>query len=254
MTGFVHSIETFGAVDGPGVRLVVFLQGCPMRCAYCHNPDTQIPECGTEMTIEEILQLYERNRSFYQKGGLTLTGGEPLMQIQFVTELFRAAKAKGIHTCLDTSGICFHSNLLSSVKQTEALLSVTDLIMLDIKHIDDNKHRDLTGHSNREILAFARFLSDRNFPVWIRHVIVPDWTDDTESLTNLGRFLATLKNIQALDLIPYHTMGEQKYRQLGIPYRLAGIPAMTQETCAQKGRILKEAYAAAQSDILHSMA
>ena len=226
MKGYVHSLESFGTVDGPGIRYVVFLQGCPMRCQYCHNPDTWTPAVGRQMDTDEILAAYERNRVYYRNGGLTVTGGEPLLQIAFVTELFEKAKAADIHTCLDTSGITFQPDNPERMAAFDRLMQVTDLVMLDIKHIDPDKHRILTGQPNDGILAFARYLSDKKIPIWIRHVVVPGITDDAESLYRLGYFIGGLRTLRALDVLPYHTMGITKYEQLGIDYPLKGIPAM----------------------------
>ena len=194
--GRIHSIESFGTVDGPGVRFVVFFQGCPLRCLYCHNPDSWNMAEGMEMTADEILARFERNRNFYRTGGITATGGEPMMQMEFLIELFGKAKQKKIHTCLDTSGIAFPADPDSPIyAQIERLMEVTDLIMLDIKHIDDDDHQTLTGKSNRLILAFARYLNRIGKPVWIRHVVVPGITYDEEHLTKLGHFLGTLTNV-----------------------------------------------------------
>ena len=230
MLGYIHSTESFGTVDGPGVRFVIFFQGCPMRCLYCHNPDTWAPQTGKEMTAAELLQLYERNKAFYKSGGITATGGEPMLQLTFLTELFTEAKRRGIHTCLDTSGICFtpeHS------ERFDALLQATDLVMLDIKHIDDDRHKALTGHSNRSILAFASYLSEQGIPLWIRHVIVPGWTDDPAEQEALGCFLGSLRTLKALDCLPYHDLGKQKYEALGIPYPLPDTPPASPELAAQ---------------------
>lgn len=220
MTGYIHSTDSFGTVDGPGVRFVVFMQGCPMRCLYCHNPDTWKPRTGTERTVDDLLDEYDSCKEFYKNGGITVTGGEPLMQIAFVTELFESAKAKGIHTCLDTCGITFDPDNEAVVHDFERLLDAADLVMLDIKHIDDTEHRKLTGHSNRNVLAFARFLRDRGVPVWIRHVLVPGITDKREYLYRLGLFLGELTDLKALDILPYHTMGKAKYEKLGLEYPL----------------------------------
>ena len=237
MIGHIHSVESFGTVDGPGVRFVIFFQGCPMRCLYCHNPDTWKFSGGTEMTAESLLSQYERNREFYQSGGITATGGEPMMQLPFLTELFQKAKQRGIHTCLDTSGICFKPD---APEQFRALLSATDLVMLDIKHIDDDKHTALTGHSNRNILAFAEHLSESGIPLWIRHVIVPDWTDNEKEQLALGYFLGGLKTLKALDCLPYHDMGRRKYEALGIPFPLPDTPPASAElAAAARDTILK---------------
>ena len=237
MQGYIHSVDSFGTVDGPGIRLVIFFQGCPMRCLYCHNPDTWEVHSGKKMTAQELLAMYEHNRAFYQNGGITATGGEPMLQLEFLTELFTLAHQKNIHTCLDTSGICFNPECSENY---DSLLSVTDLVMLDIKHIDDEKHQALTGHSNRNILAFAEYLSKKNIPLWIRHVIVPEWTDSREEQTRLGYFLGGLKTLKALDVLPYHDMGKAKYQALGIPYPLENTKPVDKETAVQaREQILK---------------
>ena len=234
MKGRIHSIETFGTVDGPGIRLVVFLQGCPMRCLYCHNPDTWGAAAEMERTAEEILELHERNKGYYKQGGITVSGGEAMLQIPFLIELFTKAKEKGVHTCLDTSGILFPigektPGKIKKREQIDALMQVTDLILLDIKHIDDTKHKELTGYSNEAVLAFANYLDEKQVPVWIRHVAVPGITDKKEEYVELGRFLGGLSNIKAVDVLPYHTMGKVKYDALGMAYRLDGVPEMPKE-------------------------
>lgn len=240
MTGHVHSIESFGTVDGPGVRMVVFLKGCPMRCQYCHNPDTWEMAGGTDITVEEILEMYHSSRHFYRGGGLTVTGGEPLMQLNFVTELFEAARKKDIHTCLDTSGVTFGRNNGDYLHKLDRLLSSTCLVMLDLKHIDEEKHKALTGHSNQNILDFARYLNEKNIPVWVRHVVVPGITDQEKDLCNLGRFIGSLKNVKALDVLPYHDMGKIKYESMGLSYPLKDVPPMSKEgAIAAKKTILR---------------
>lgn len=223
MTGRIHSLESFGTVDGPGIRYVVFTQGCPMRCMYCHNPDTWDINGGREVTVEEILSEFNANRDFYAKGGITVTGGEPLLQMDFLTELFKQAKSQGIHTCIDTSGITFNPQ---NTEKMDILMSYTDLVMLDIKHIDNEEHIKLTGKSNTNILQFAKYLEEHKIPLWVRHIIVEGITDKPEYLTRLGRFIGSLKNLSALDVLPYHTMGVNKYKELGIPYKLEGVPAL----------------------------
>ena len=235
MEGYVHSTESFGTVDGPGVRFVIFLQGCPMRCQYCHNPDTWKMNSGSVRSAQSLIGEYERNKAFYKNGGITVTGGEALMQIDFLLELFALAKEKGIHTCLDTSGITYYPGSSSYNEKLDKLMELTDLVMLDIKHIDPEAHKDLTGHSNAGILAFARYLAAKKIPVWIRHVVVPGITDDEGQLTRLGRFLGRLPNVKALDVLPYHVMGVSKYKELGIPYPLEGVEAAT-KTQAEKAR------------------
>lgn len=217
MNGRIHSIESFGTVDGPGIRLVVFMQGCPMRCLYCHNPDTWQIGGGKPITADEILKKYDSVKAFLRNGGITVTGGEPLIQIDFVTELFEKAKEKGIHTCVDTSGVTFNPG---DIKKFDGLMAVTDLIMLDIKHIDDTEHKKLTGHLNENILKFAKYTESKGVDLWIRHVVVPGITDKEEYLYKLGGFIGTLKNVKALDVLPYHDMGKAKYEALGIDYPL----------------------------------
>lgn len=235
MTGYIHSVESFGTVDGPGIRLVVFFQGCPMRCLYCHNPDTWEIGKGTPITADEILKKYDSVKAFLKNGGITVTGGEPLIQIDFVTELFKKAKAKGIHTCIDTSGITFNRD---DTEKFDTLMSVTDLVMLDIKHIDDTEHKKLTSHSNKNILEFAEYTAKKNVPLWIRHVIVPDITYNEEYLYKLGRFIGQLKNVKALDVLPYHDMGKAKYKALGLEYPLGDTKPMTKEDAIKAREII----------------
>jgi len=242
MNGFIHSTESFGTVDGPGVRFVVFLQGCPMRCQYCHNPDTWKMNTGAVRSAQSLIKDYERNAAFYKKGGITVTGGEALMQIDFLLELFQLAKQKNIHTCLDTSGITYRPGESHYNEKLDELMKVTDLVMLDIKHIDPEGHKALTGHDNAGILAFAKYLEQKNVPVWIRHVVVPGITDEEGQLTRLGSFLGTLSNVKALDVLPYHIMGVTKYEQLDIPYPLKGVPAATKDQAAKAKKTILTAY------------
>lgn len=244
MVGKIHSLESFGTVDGPGTRFVVFTKGCPMRCQYCHNPDTWEMDGAKEMTVEEILDRYDSAKEFYRNGGLTVTGGEPLVQIGFVTELFEQAARKGIHTCLDTSGIMFRPEDPDVMRQYDRLMQLTNLVMLDIKHIDDAEHRKLTGQSNKNILAFARYLNEKQVPVWIRHVVVPGITDKEEYLVRLGEFMAELNNVKALDVLPYHTMGIVKYENMGLEYPLKGVPPLHKEDAVKARNIILRAYQA----------
>lgn len=229
MTGHVHSIESFGTVDGPGIRFVLFLKGCPMRCQYCHNPDTWAGGGGSPMTAEEVLQEYQRTKHFYTQGGITVTGGEPLVQMDFVLELFQKAHKQGIHTCLDTSGITFRPDDTDLLEKFDRLTDATDLVMLDIKHIDPEKHLEICGQPQDNILAFARYLDSRHVPVWIRHVVVPGLSDKEDDLFRLGQFIGTLHNVKALDVLPYHDMGKVKYHRLGLPYALEDTPALSKE-------------------------
>ncbi len=239
MLGYLHSTESFGTVDGPGIRYVLFLQGCPLRCRYCHNPDTWSLHGGKAVTAKEILTEYRKNRAFYSRGGITASGGEPLVQIDFLVDLFTKAKADGIHTCLDTSGITFDADDEEGMKKMDALTAVTDLVMLDIKHIDPEKHRALTGWDNAPVLAFARYLEKKEIPLWVRHTVVPTFTDGPDELCALGEWIGRLTNLKALDVLPYHTMGVGKYRELGIPYTLNDLLPLPKEAAAEaKGHIL----------------
>ena len=242
MNGFVHSTESFGTVDGPGVRFVIFLQGCPMRCKYCHNPDTWKMNSGALRSAQSLLKEYERNAAFYNRGGITVTGGEALMQIDFLLELFTLARQKNIHTCLDTSGITYRPGESSYNEKLDRLMEVTDLVMLDIKHIDPECHKDLTGHDNAPVLAFAKYLDAKNIPVWIRHVVVPGITDDPVQLARLGQFLGGLNNIKALDVLPYHIMGISKYKELDLPYPLEGVEPATKQQAMDAKKIILTAY------------
>ncbi len=230
MIGYIHSTESFGTVDGPGIRFVVFMQGCPMRCLYCHNPDTWPINKGKKVLAEEIISEYLKNRPFYKEGGITVTGGEPLLQIDFITELFKLAKKESIHTCIDTSGIIFTPY---NTQKFDELMNYTDLVMLDLKHIDPIKHQKLTGQDNKNILLFAKYLEEKSIPLWIRHIIVEGITDEESDLIKLGEFIGKLKNLKALDILPYHTMGVNKYKELNIPYPLDGMKALPLEKAIQ---------------------
>ena len=242
MEAYLHSTESFGTVDGPGVRFVIFLQGCPMRCKYCHNPDTWEMHAGERRSAESLIEEYEHNRAFYKNGGITVSGGEPLAQIDFLVELFRLAKEKEIHTCLDTAGATYRPGDSEYNRKLDALMELTDLVMLDIKHMDPVSHRELTGLDNEGILSFARYLAQKNVPLWIRHVTVPGVTDDPDALTRLGAFIGTLGNVKALDVLPYHVMGVSKYKELGVPYPLEGVEPATKEQAAQARQIILSAY------------
>lgn len=220
MTGRIHSFETFGAADGPGVRFIVFLSGCPLRCAYCHNPDTWARPPAFELSAAEVLKKALRYRSYWgEKGGLTVSGGEPLLQVEFLLELFTLAKAAGVSTCIDTSGTPF-TRTGPWFATFEKLMAVTDLLLLDLKAIDRAHHTELTGQPNDAILDCARYLDAIGKPVWIRHVFVPGVTDRDGETARLADFLATLANVQRVDVLPYHTLGVSKWEALGLPYRL----------------------------------
>lgn len=236
--GNVHSIESCGTVDGPGIRFVVFTQGCPMRCQYCHNPDTWEFKDNKKVSADEILAQYDGVKEFCT-GGITVTGGEPMCQMDFVTELFKKAQAKGINTALDTSGVMFKPD---NKEKIDELLKYTSIVLLDIKHIDDEEHKKLTGHSNKNIIAFAKYLSEIKKPMWVRHVVVPGITFKEEYLTRLGEFLGTLHNITALDVLPYHDMAIPKYENLKIDYPLKGVPPLTHDEALQARNIILKAY------------
>lgn len=234
--GQIHSFETFGAADGPGVRFIIFLHGCPWRCRYCHNPDTWARAEYTRCTVDEVLTKALRYRAYWgREGGITVSGGEPLAQAAFVADLFAAAHRAGVTTCLDTSGSLFDKD---NPDQTR-LWDETDTVLLDLKHIDSARHRELTGGDNAPPLACARFLDRRRIPVWIRHVLVPGWTDDAPSLRRLGAFIATLHNVRRVDVLPYHTFGRAKYEKLGLAYPLPDTPEPTPEAVARARALLQ---------------
>lgn len=227
--GRVHSTESFGAADGPGVRYIIFMQGCDMRCRYCHNPDTWDKASGTLVTPEDALKQALKYKSYWKKGGgITVSGGEPLLQIDFLTELFRLAKAENISTCIDTAGQPFTREEPFFSKFNE-LMKYTDLLLLDIKEISPERHRTVTGQINENILDMARYLSVIGKPVWIRHVLVPTLSDFDEDLDELRKFLDTLKNVERVEILPYHTLGKFKYDELGIKYPLEGVDPPTED-------------------------
>ena len=240
MQGYIHSFESFGTVDGPGVRFVVFFQGCPMRCLYCHNPDTWKINDGQQYSAEEVIEKIKRNLPFYTSGGITASGGEPMMQIDFLIELFELAKENNIHTCLDTSGAIFDSANKELMEKIEKLTSLCDLVMLDIKHIDDEEHKKLTHHTNKNILEFAKFLDDRNVKLRIRHVIVPEITNTEEQLARLGKFLRDFKNIEKIEVLPYHTLGKAKYENMGMEYPLGDTPQLTDKDAKYALKLIRE--------------
>ncbi|MBS6821442.1 MAG: pyruvate formate lyase-activating protein [Roseburia sp.] len=236
--GYVHSLESFGSADGPGVRYIIFLSGCNMRCQFCHNPDTWDIKAGKEYTASQLLKIANRYRPYWgSEGGITVSGGEPLLQIDFLLELFQKAKEMGIHTTLDTSGNPFTTEEPFYLKWKE-LMKVTDLVMLDIKHIDEEQHKILTGKTGKNILEMARQMSEMGQPMWIRHVLVPERNDTDEYLHRLADFIKTLKTVERVEVLPYHTLGVFKWENLGIPYKLEGIDPPTAERVENAKRIL----------------
>ena len=237
--GYVHSLESFGSVDGPGVRFVVFLQGCALRCKYCHNPETWAADCGEPWTAEQLFQRVYRYRNYWgKKGGITVSGGEPLRQMEFSTQFFTLARKKGVHTALDTAGQPFRTDP-EYLSQFDRLMDVTSLVILDLKEIDPEKHRQLTGKDNANILAMAQHISDRGIPLWIRHVLVPGLTDDEEGLRRTAAFIASLKTVERVEVLPYHTLGLFKWQKLGIPYPLPDAVPPTAEQIRRAEELLE---------------
>ena len=237
--GRIHSLESFGAVDGPGIRYLIFLKGCNMRCQYCHNVDTWNPDTDNLQTADELLDKAERFRSYWGKeGGITVSGGEALLQIDFLIDLFKKAHERNINTNLDTSAQPFTREEPFFSKFNE-LLKYTDLVMLDIKHIDDEVHKKLTGHTNQNILDCARYLSEQGIPMWIRHVLVPGITDDDEYLKKPREFIDSLDTVKKVEVLPYHTLGAYKWKELGIPYKLEGVEPPTKERIENAKKILE---------------
>lgn len=230
----VHSVETFGTVDGPGIRYVLFLQGCPLQCQYCHNRDTWDFNGGTVRSLTDILQEIQKYTSYFRTshGGVTVSGGEPLLQTNFCTELFRELHKQSIHTALDTAGSLPVTNEIAD------LLQVTDLVLLDIKQINDEKAKVLTGSSNHYNLAFARYLSDHHIPMWIRQVLIPGYTDDPNDLLALKDFLSTLSSVEKIELLPYHKMGEFKWNHLGEAYPFQKVNLPTEEEIEKAKQLL----------------
>ena len=239
VVGAIHSIESFGSVDGPGVRYILFLHGCPLRCKYCHNPDTWANSKETmEMTPQEAIAKALKYKSYWgNDGGITVSGGEPLLQIDFLIELFKLAKKEGVNTCIDTSGANFTREEPFFSKFNE-LMKYTDLLLLDIKHIDSQKHKELTGKPNDNILDMAKYLSDINKSVWIRHVLVPGISDVDEYLIELDKFISSLNNVKKVEVLPYHTLGTFKWEELNIPYQLEGVNPPSQERVDNANKLL----------------
>ena len=256
--GRINKLETFGSVDGPGVRFVVFLQGCPMRCKFCHNPETwsfdiagrdsgsnvraTLPnENPFEISATDLLKKALRYKSYWgAEGGITVSGGEPLAQLDFMVEFFELAKAAGVHTCIDTSGVTFRRTG-ETFEKIERLMKVTDLLLVDIKHIDPAVHKELTGHDNANILKFFRYLDEIHKPIWIRHVLVPGISDDDSALMRTRDFIRTLSNVERIDVLPYHPLALAKYQQLGIDYPLKDVKSPTPERVANANTILETA-------------
>lgn len=250
MKGLIHSTESFGSVDGPGIRFIIFMQGCDMRCRYCHNPDSWGKKEGDnptarQMSVQELLDKAERFRSYWGEvmpngrtlGGITTSGGEPLLQIDFLLELYAEAHKRGISTCLDTSGQPYTTDEEWHSK-FERLLDLTDTVMLDIKHFDNEAHIRLTGQSNENIKECAKMIEAKGVDLWIRHVLVPGWTDSAENLASIRAFADSLTNVKKVEVLPYHDMAKFKYEKLGIPYTLTDVACPTAEQVKRAEDIL----------------
>lgn len=233
--GNIHSLETCGTVDGPGIRFVIFTQGCPLRCQYCHNPDTWKLKNGKEISVDELMSKIKKYKSYmkFSGGGVTLTGGEPLLQPEFAKELFQRCKEEGIHTALDTSGFI-------SLENIKEVIDYTDLVLLDIKSFNPSLYKNLTGVSNKPTIRLAKYLSDINKPTWIRYVLVPDLTDKEEDIKSLASFLSSLKNIKRVEVLPFHKMGEYKWKELGYQYKLINTPSPSEDSVKKAVEIFRE--------------
>ncbi|MDD9266769.1 pyruvate formate-lyase-activating protein [Paenibacillus sp. GCM10023248] len=246
MKGRIHSFDTFGTVDGPGIRFVLFMQGCALKCQYCHNPDSWEMNAGRQMDVEEILAEIEPYLAYYQRsgGGITVTGGEPTLQAPFLARLFAECKRRyGLHTVLDTNGFCEQGH-------ANELLSVTDLVLLDLKQINPDKHIALTAQPNDRIKRFAVHLNEIHKPAWIRHVLVPGWTDDYSDLLELGRFIGSLDNVKKIELLPYHRMGVYKWQQMGKTYPLESCPIPTDRDVARARSIMDQGIQASPKEVI----
>ena len=229
----IHSIESFGTVDGPGIRFVIFLQGCHLKCKYCHHRDTWDINCGNYESLDDIFNKILRYKNYiYPNGGVTVTGGEPLLQVKFLIELFKKLKAENIHTCIDTSG------MVAITEDIKTLLSLTDLVLLDIKHIDPIKSKNLVGFSNEKELAFAKYLSDNGIHMWIRQVLIPGYTDDESDLLKLKDFISGLENVDKIEILPYHDMGKYKWKELGLKYELDDVRVANDDDVKRAKKIL----------------
>lgn len=239
MQGYIHQLESFGSVDGPGVRFIIFFSGCPLRCKYCHNPDTWDMTKGKLYTADELLNEALSCKAYWgAKGGITVSGGEPLMQLDFLLELFTKAKEKGVNTCIDTAGGSFTKEG-EWFEKFKKLMEVTDTLLMDIKHIDEEEHIKLTGRTGKNIIEMFRYLDEIKKPIWIRHVLVPGITDNDEYLLRTRDFIRTLSNVQRVEILPYHGLGAMKYKDLGIDYVLKDTESPSAERVANARKILE---------------
>ena len=239
MEGYIHQLESFGCADGPGSRFIIFFSGCGYRCKYCHNPDTWKMTDGKKYTADQLISEALSCRAYWgKKGGITVSGGEPLLQLDFLIELFEKAKEKGINTCIDTAGGPFTMEG-DWFKKFEKLMAVTDILLVDIKHIDEKEHIELTGQTRENVREMFEYLDKINKPIWIRHVLVPGITDNDEYLTKTRDFIRTLHNVQRVEILPYHGLGAAKYKEMGIDYILKDTESPTKERVENARAILE---------------
>lgn len=239
MKGYIHSFESFGCVDGPGSRFIVFVAGCNYRCKYCHNPDTWIMKDGKLWEAKDVLKEALSCRSYWgKKGGITVSGGEPLLQIDFLLELFTLAKQEGINTCIDTAGGPFTKEG-EWFEKFKKLMDVTDLLLMDIKHINEEEHIKLTGKSRKNVEEMFRYLDEIGKPIWIRHVLVPGITDNNAYLIQTRDFIRSLHNVCRVEILPYHSLAIAKYDELKIPYTLRDTPSPEAERIENAKKILE---------------
>lgn len=246
MKGYIHSFESFGTVDGPGIRYVTFMQGCPLKCKYCHNRDTWEVNIGKQYTVDEVLDRVLRSKPFIEssKGGFTASGGEPLLQSKFLIELFKKLKENNIHTALDTAGS------LPINEEIKELLKYTDLVILDIKHIDEQKCIELTGTSNKNELEFAKYCSQNGIKLWIRQVLIPDYTDNESDLIKTAEFINNLETVEKIEILPYHDLGKTKWENMGLEYSLEGVVSPTNDEIEKAKKILQTEYSIKNDKIM----
>lgn len=246
MKGYIHSFESFGTVDGPGIRYVTFMQGCPLKCKYCHNRDTWEVNIGKQYTVDEVLDRVLRSKPFIEssKGGFTASGGEPLLQSKFLIELFKKLKENNIHTALDTAGS------LPINEEIKELLKYTDLVILDIKHIDEQKCIELTGTSNKNELEFAKYCSQNGIKLWIRQVLIPDYTDNESDLIKTAEFINNLETVEKIEILPYHDLGKTKWENMGLEYSLEGVVSPTNDEIEKAKKILQTKYSIKKDKIM----
>ena len=234
MKGYFHSFESFGTKDGPGIRFVFFMQGCPLRCLYCHNPDTwNMNDKTVEMTAEEAFEEVKKVKNFIKSGGVTVSGGEPMLQVDFILELFKLCKQEGIHTAIDTSGYLLNDKI-------KEVLNYTDLVLLDIKHINPAKYQELTARPLEPTLKFMEYLNEIQKPVWVRYVLVPQFSDDEQDLNDWAQYVSQFKIVERVDILPFHQMGIHKWEQIGKDYKLKDIKPPTNEEVKKAEDIFKK--------------